>query len=65
MNKHPDKIRDDAQGGGYDLSTLDEDERKLVRELITFAEQHPDARTGEYRNYYDRHYTNRSETFSR
>jgi hypothetical protein len=54
MKKHPDNFGDNAQGEGYDLSMLDEDERTLVRDLIAFAERHPDARTGEYRNYYIR-----------
>jgi hypothetical protein len=52
MNKQPDEFRDETHGEGFDLSTLDEEERKLVRDLVTFAEKHPDARTGEYRNYY-------------
>src|SRR5438874_13400056 len=54
MNKHPDNFCNDAQAEGYDLSTLDEEERTLVRDLIAFAQEHPDARTGEYRNYYIR-----------
>jgi hypothetical protein len=39
----------------YDLSALDTEERNIIRDLIAFAEQHPDARTGEYHNYYIHH----------
>ncbi|MEX2316795.1 MAG: hypothetical protein WD669_06565 [Pirellulales bacterium] len=34
------------------LAALDAKERELVRELIAFADAHPDARTGEYHNFY-------------
>ena len=40
-----------------------------IRRTIDWYRSNPSwlehARSGEYRNYYDRHYTNRSETFSR
>ncbi|HEX9545600.1 MAG TPA: dTDP-glucose 4,6-dehydratase [Pyrinomonadaceae bacterium] len=40
-----------------------------IRRTIDWYSSNPlwleHARSGEYRNYYDRHYTNRSETFSR
>jgi dTDP-glucose 4,6-dehydratase len=40
-----------------------------IRRTIDWYSSNPSwlehARSGEYRNYYDRHYTNRSETFSR
>ena len=36
----------------YDLSALDEEEREIVRDLLAFATRHPDARTGEFHNYY-------------
>jgi dTDP-glucose 4,6-dehydratase len=40
-----------------------------IRRTIDWYSSNPlwleHTRSGEYRNYYDRHYTNRSETFSR
>ena len=55
MNKrsHGD-FYDDREGNTHDLSTLDKEERELIEDLVSFANQHPDARTGEYRNYYVR-----------
>src|SRR3990170_7248070 len=52
MNNTSDNLFDEAEGHSFDLSALDHDERDLVRDLISFANQHPDARTAEYRNYY-------------
>ena len=43
---------DDIEGITHDLSLLDEQERELLQDLISSATKHPDARTGEYRNYY-------------
>jgi hypothetical protein len=54
MNRAADNSNDDMDEGPFDLSLLDAEERTLVRDLISFAEEHPDARTAEYRNYYVR-----------
>src|SRR3990172_10676947 len=54
MNRTSDNLFDGADGDSFDLSALDADERKLVRDLVSFANQHPDARTAEFRNYYIR-----------
>jgi len=42
----------DLRGNAIDVSHLDHDERALVAELLCFAEAHPNARTGEYWNFY-------------
>ena len=52
MSKAPKQSSRDADGIPYDLSTLDNEEREVVRDLIVFAARHPDARTAEYHNYY-------------
>ena len=44
----------DLYGHEIDTSSLDEEERRLVGELEQFAQDHPDARTTEYWNYYPR-----------
>lgn len=43
---------DEFEGNSYDLSVLDNEELELLRELLLYALQHPDARTAEYRNFY-------------
>jgi hypothetical protein len=44
----------DFRGNALDVSRLDIDERELLKEVQRFAEQHPDARTAEYWNFYVR-----------
>jgi hypothetical protein len=44
--------RTDRDGETIDLTTLDMDERELVAELLRFAVSYPDARTGQYWNFY-------------
>jgi hypothetical protein len=52
MNSASENPRDNLNRDSFDLSSLDEQERALVRDLISFADEHPDARTAEYRNFY-------------
>ena len=54
MTSHPENFYDDAEGNPFDLSQLDSEERELVRDLVAYAAQHSDARTGQYHNYYVR-----------
>ena len=51
-NQVPNSWYDDGEGNICDLSALDDEERLLVGDLVHFANQHPDAQTGEFRNYY-------------
>jgi hypothetical protein len=52
MNNASEYPRDGLNRDSLDLSSLDEQERALVHELIAFADEHPDALTAEYRNFY-------------
>ncbi len=45
----------DLRGQMIDTSSLDEEERHLVDELQKYAEDHPDARTAEFHNFYFHH----------
>jgi len=52
MSSIPKNLGQNADGIPYDLSKLDKEEREVVRDLLSFATRHPDAKTGEYHNYY-------------
>ena len=45
-------IYSDLYGNVIDISSLDDEERRLIDELHEFAKQHPDIRSGEYWTYY-------------
>jgi hypothetical protein len=43
----------EADGGdSFDLSALDAEEKELVRDLVSFANEHSDGRPWMFRNYY-------------
>jgi hypothetical protein len=47
-------VYEDLRGMQHDVSMLDDEERALVVELQTFADEHPDPRTVAYWNFYVR-----------
>jgi hypothetical protein len=44
----------ELSGDALDVSMLDHEERELVADLLQFADEHPDARTAKYWNFYVR-----------